>query len=42
MRGLIVGLERGNNRILNPVPETILEPDDLLLIVSEETENNPG
>lgn len=31
--GLVVGLERGNNRILNPDPDTILQVDDLLLIV---------
>jgi CPA2 family monovalent cation:H+ antiporter-2 len=32
-QGLVVGLERGNNRILNPDPETILCADDLILIV---------
>lgn len=31
--GLVVGLERGNHRILNPDPDTILQADDLLLIV---------
>lgn len=33
--GLIVGLERNNTRILNPDPDTILQTDDLLLIVGE-------
>jgi CPA2 family monovalent cation:H+ antiporter-2 len=33
LRGLVVGIERGNKRILNPAPETILEQDDLILIV---------
>ena len=32
-QGLVVGLERGNHRILNPDPDTILQADDLLLIV---------
>ncbi len=33
LKGLVVGIERGNHRILNPAPETILEQDDLILIV---------
>lgn len=33
--GLVVGLERNNQRILNPNSETVLEEDDLLLIVGE-------
>lgn len=33
MQGLVVGLERGNNRVLNPDPDTILQVDDLLLMV---------
>lgn len=33
LKGLVVGIERGNNRILNPAPETRLEQDDLVLIV---------
>jgi CPA2 family monovalent cation:H+ antiporter-2 len=33
--GLIAGLERGETRILNPDPATILMPGDLLLIVGE-------
>jgi CPA2 family monovalent cation:H+ antiporter-2 len=32
-QGLVVGLERAGNRILNPDPDTILCADDLLLIV---------
>jgi CPA2 family monovalent cation:H+ antiporter-2 len=32
-QGLVVGMERGNNRILNPDPDTILAADDLLLMV---------
>jgi len=36
MKGLIVGLERGNERILNPDPRTILLEDDLLLIIAED------
>ncbi|RDI48071.1 cation:proton antiporter [Aquicella lusitana] len=36
LKGLVVGIERGNNRILNPDPETVLAPDDLLLIVGED------
>lgn len=34
LQGLVVGLERGNNRILNPDPDTILQADDLILIVA--------
>lgn len=33
--GLIVGLERNNERILNPALETVLQAGDLLLIVGE-------
>jgi CPA2 family monovalent cation:H+ antiporter-2 len=33
LKGLVVGIERGNNRMLNPAPETKLEQDDLVLIV---------
>jgi len=33
--GLVVGIERGNTRILNPSPDTVLEVDDLLLIVGK-------
>lgn len=32
-QGLVVGLERGGERILNPDPDTVLKADDLLLIV---------
>lgn len=35
MNGLVVGLERGNRRILNPHPETVLREDDLIFIVGE-------
>lgn len=35
INGLVVGLERHNQRILNPVPETELKDEDLLLIVGE-------
>lgn len=34
VQGLVVGLERGNNRILNPDPDTLLQADDLILIVA--------
>ncbi len=34
-KGLVVGLERGDSRILNPDPATILRAGDLLLIVGE-------
>jgi CPA2 family monovalent cation:H+ antiporter-2 len=34
LQGLVVGLERGNNRILNPDPDTVLKADDLILIVA--------
>ncbi len=33
LQGLVVGIERGNIRMLNPDPDTILMADDLLLIV---------
>ncbi len=33
LNGLVVGIERGNNRILNPDPDTKLMADDLLLFV---------
>ena len=36
LNGLVMGIERGNTRILNPSPDTILEPDDLLLMVGKE------
>jgi len=36
MKGLIVGIERANNHILNPDPNMLLEINDILLIVSEE------
>ena len=32
-QGLVVGLERGNQRILNPAPDTVLHADDLILLV---------
>lgn len=32
-QGLVVGLERGNQRILNPDPDTVLHADDLILLV---------
>lgn len=35
-KGIIVGIERGNHRILNPDPETVIIEDDLLLIVGED------
>lgn len=35
INGLVVGLERDGNRILNPDPDTELKADDLLLIVGE-------
>lgn len=35
VNGLVVGLERGNRRILNPDPDTVLQEDDLILIVGE-------
>lgn len=34
-KGLVVGLERGNQRVLNPSSTTVLELDDLVLIVGE-------
>lgn len=39
-QGLVVGLERGNHRILNPDPETILLADDLLLLVGTDEKIN--
>jgi len=36
LNGLVVGLERGNNRVLNPDPDTIIQVDDLLLVVAVE------
>jgi CPA2 family monovalent cation:H+ antiporter-2 len=33
--GLVVGLERGETRVLNPDPAMVLMPNDLLLIVGE-------
>ena len=38
LNGLVMGIERGNMRILNPSPDTILEADDLLLVVGKETD----
>ncbi len=35
INGLVVGLERDNKRILNPDPDTVLQTDDLLLVVGE-------
>lgn len=35
VNGLVVGLERGNRRILNPDPDTVLQEDDLIFIVGE-------
>ncbi|VVC75823.1 Inner membrane protein YbaL [Aquicella siphonis] len=32
LHGLVMGIERGNTRILNPSPDTVLEADDLLLV----------
>jgi monovalent cation:H+ antiporter-2, CPA2 family len=37
LNGLVTGIERGNKRILNPSPDTILMEDDLLLIVGQDT-----
>ncbi|MFZ2314323.1 MAG: cation:proton antiporter, partial [Gammaproteobacteria bacterium] len=34
--GMVVGLERDNVRVLNPNPDMVLQPDDLLLIVGME------
>lgn len=36
LQGLVMGIERGNTRILNPSPETVLETDDLLLVVGKD------
>ncbi len=35
VNGMIVGIERDNKRILNPAPDTVLQADDLLLVVGE-------
>ncbi len=35
VNGLVVGLERNNVRTLNPDPDTVLQVDDLLLLVGE-------
>jgi CPA2 family monovalent cation:H+ antiporter-2 len=35
VNGLVAGLERENERILNPDPDTVLQVDDLLLLVGE-------
>lgn len=35
IKGLVTGIERGNTRILNPTSDTVLELDDLLLVVGE-------
>ncbi|HVY53159.1 MAG TPA: cation:proton antiporter [Gammaproteobacteria bacterium] len=35
--GLVTGIERGNTRILNPSPDTLLKEDDLVLIVGRDT-----
>lgn len=35
LQGLVMGIERGNSRMLNPSPDIILEPEDLLLIVGK-------
>lgn len=35
-QGLVVGLERDNTRLLNPDPDTVLQEDDLLLVVGVE------
>ena len=35
VNGLVAGLERDNMRILNPDPDTVLQVDDLLLLVGE-------
>jgi CPA2 family monovalent cation:H+ antiporter-2 len=36
LNGLVVGIERGNARMLNPDPDTVIQPDDLLLVVAVE------
>jgi CPA2 family monovalent cation:H+ antiporter-2 len=36
LNGLVVGIERGNIRILNPDPETVIKAEDLLLVVAVE------
>lgn len=33
--GLVVGIERNGQRILNPESDTILQPDDVVWIVGE-------
>lgn len=35
INGMVVGLERDNQRILNPDPDTLLQTDDLVLVVGE-------
>ena len=35
VNGLVVGLERDNQRVLNPDPDTLLKTNDLLFIVGE-------
>lgn len=40
LNGLVVGIERGNRRILNPAPETIFEQDDLVLVVKVKKNDN--
>lgn len=39
---LVMGIERGNNRILNPDPNTVLEVDDILLLAAQDVEQTPG
>jgi len=33
---LVVGIERGNSHLLNPHPETVIQLDDILLLVGED------
>jgi CPA2 family monovalent cation:H+ antiporter-2 len=40
VNGLVAGLERENERILNPDPDTVLQVDDLLLLVGESEKIN--
>ncbi len=42
LQGLVVGIERGNQRMLNPAPETVLERDDLVLVVKVKKSENVG
>ena len=37
LQGLIMGIERGKNKILNPNPDTLLQLDDLVLVVVDKT-----